>query len=79
LAFFLSLAGFSLFFFSGMHPQPQSFFFSAIIITSFLVKRLSNHLIICAKKNGLLFGGFQLFYPLPYCLKFDIKLFLIFY
>lgn len=50
LAFFLSLAGFSAFCFSGMHPQPQSFFFSAILITSFLLKQLSKHLIMRAKK-----------------------------
>jgi len=50
LVFFLPLAGFSLVCFSGMHPQPQPFFFSAILITSFLFKRLSNHLNICAKK-----------------------------
>ena len=49
LAFFLSLAGFSLVCFSGMHPQPQLLFFSAILITSFPFKQLSNCLIICAK------------------------------
>ena len=50
LVFFLPLAGFSLVCFSGMHPQPQPFFFSAILITSFLFKRLSNHLNFCTKK-----------------------------
>ena len=49
-AFFLSLAAFSLACFTGMQPHPQTFFFSAILITSFLLKRLSNNLINCAKK-----------------------------
>ncbi len=61
LAFFLSLAGFLLFCFSGMHPQPQSFFFSAIIITSFMFKRLSNNLINCAKKIAYFFLDFSSF------------------
>ena len=61
LAFFLSLAGFSLFCFSGMQPQPQSFFFSAILITSFLFKLLSNHLITCAKKIAYFFVDFSSF------------------
>ena len=55
LTFFLSLGGFSLICFSGMHPQPQSFFFSAILITSFLIKGLRNHLIIRAKKLAYFF------------------------
>ena len=50
LVFFLPLAGFSLVCFSGMHPQPHPFFFSAILITSFLFKQLSNNLTICPKK-----------------------------
>ena len=50
LAFFLSFVAFSLFFFSGMQPQPQLLFFSAILITSFLIKRLSNNLIRSVKK-----------------------------
>jgi len=50
LVFFLSLAGFSLSFLSGTHPQPQSFFFSAILITPFVLKLLSNNLIFNPKK-----------------------------
>jgi hypothetical protein len=50
LTFFLSLAAFSLACFTGMQPHPQTFFFSAILITSFLLKRLSNNLNNCAKK-----------------------------
>jgi len=50
LTLFLSLIGFSLFCFNGMHPQPHPLFFSAILITSFPFKRLSNHLTIWAKK-----------------------------
>ncbi len=54
---FLSLAFFSLVCFSGMHPQPQPFFFSAIIITSFLIKRLSNNLNIYIKKFAYFLEG----------------------
>jgi hypothetical protein len=36
LASFLSSAGFSLAFFMGIQPQPQSFFFSVTWITPFL-------------------------------------------
>ena len=50
LTFFLSLAAFSLACFTGIQPHPQTFFFSAILITSFLLKRLSNNLNNCAKK-----------------------------
>jgi hypothetical protein len=42
LAFLSFLAAFSLFF-SGMQPQPQLFFLSAMFITSFLFKHLSKH------------------------------------
>jgi len=38
-----------------MHPQPQLFFFSAISITSFLFKQLSNNLTICPKKIAYFF------------------------
>ena len=61
LTFFVSLAGFSLICFSGIHPQPQSFFFSAILITSFLIKGLCNHLIIRAKKFAYFFLDFSSF------------------
>ena len=57
LAAFLSLAGFSFVCFSGMHPQPQPFFFSAILFTPFLVKRLSNNLINYAKKFAYFLEG----------------------
>ena len=50
LAFFLSLTGFLLICFSVIHPQPQLFSFSAISITSFLLKPLSNYLNTRAKK-----------------------------
>ncbi len=52
LASFLSLAGFAFSFFRAMQPQPQTFFFSAIFITSFLIKCISNHLNTCVKKIG---------------------------
>ena len=55
LTFFLSLAAFSLACFTGMQPHPQTFFFSAIWITSFLLKRLSNNLNNCAKKIAYIF------------------------
>gem|GEM_PF-6538056 len=61
LVSFLSLAGFSLFCFSGMHPQPQSFFFSVILVTSFSFKRLSNNLNVYAKKIACYFEDFSSF------------------
>jgi hypothetical protein len=49
-AFFLFFTGFSLVFFGKItQPQPQAFFFSVILITPFLFKRLSNNLNIKAK------------------------------
>ena len=57
LVFFLPLAGFSLVCFSGMHPQPQLFFFSAIFITSFLFKQLSNDLNIKPRFSHVKFFG----------------------
>ena len=52
---FLSLAGFSLAGFRGTQPQPQMVFFSVILITSFIVKRLSNNLINTVKKIAYFF------------------------
>ena len=50
LASFFSLAGFPFSFFRGIQPQPQTSLFSAILITSLIIKCLSKHLNKCVIK-----------------------------
>ncbi len=61
-ASFFSLAGFWLVFFGKIsQPQPQVFFFSVILITSFLFKYLGNNLINLLKFFAYFFSVFSSF------------------